>query len=114
MQKLENFLAIIGLIEFLKRSYAFLKNKNISQMIQYYFYHKNSLKLLAIYLVGTGALVVYINFLIYNIIFLSLQLSNTGMFTGMLVFMFLTIIAVLTLSKFYHLHKNDVQKYAFQ
>ena len=112
MQKLENFLAIIGLIEFLKRSYEFLKDKNSSKKVQSFFYHKNSLKVLAAYLVGTGALVLYINFLIYNIIFISFQLSNTGMFTGMLVFMFLTIIAVLTLSKFYHLHKNDVQKYA--
>jgi hypothetical protein len=112
MQKLENFLAIIGLIEFLKRSYEFLKDKNSSKKVQSFFYHKNSLKVLAAYLVGNGALVLYINFLIYNIIFLSLQLSNVGMFSGMLVFTFLTIISLLALSKFYHFHKNEVEKYA--
>lgn len=112
MQQLQNFLAIISLLEFLRRTYKFIKNKNNSEKVQSIFYHKNSLKILSAYLVGIGGLIVYINLLIYNIIFFSFQLSTVGMLLGMGVLVFLTTISILALSKFYHFHKNDVERYA--
>lgn len=112
MEELKDFLAIIGLSKFLKNSYEFLKDKNNIQKVKYYYYHRNSPKVFLAFLTGTGFLLLFENFLIYNLILLKFELSMQGMYIGMGVFLIFTIIPMLYFKKIYKDHKQDVQQYA--